>query len=56
MVLEADIEGYIMFVANAIGWSTTEVQVYVAHLRHEMRSLKFRPYYRQRVIWGRKSE
>lgn len=56
MVLESDTEGYILFVANTLGWSREEVQVYIAHLRREIRSNKYRPYSRQKVVWGRKPE
>ena len=53
---EADIEGYILFIASTLGWSKEEVQVYVAKLRREIRSLKYRPWYWQKVVWGRKPE
>lgn len=56
MVLESDTEGYILFVANTLGWSREEVQVYIAHLRREIRSNKYCPYSRQKVVWGRKPE
>ena len=56
LVLESDVEGYILFMANTLGWSKDEIQVYIAHLRREVRSKRFYPYYRQKVIWGRKPE
>lgn len=56
LVLESDAEGYILFMANALGWSREEVQVYIAHLRREIRSNKYRPYSRQKVVYGRKPE
>lgn len=54
LVLESDIEGYVLFMANTLGWTRTEIQVYIAHLRREIRSGKYQPYYRQKVVWGRK--
>ena len=54
MVLETDTEGYILFVANTLGWTREEVQVYIAHLRREIRSNQYRPYSVQKVVWGRK--
>lgn len=56
LVLESDAEGYILFLANTLGWSRDEVQVYIAHLRGEVRSNRYCPYYRQKIIWGRKPE
>ena len=56
LVLERDTEGYILFVANLLGWSREEVQVYIAHLRREIRSNRYYPYSRQTVVWGRKPE
>ena len=38
------------------GWTTEEIQVYIATLRREVRSGNYHPYYRQKVVWGRKPE
>ncbi|KPM44501.1 hypothetical protein AK830_g2046 [Neonectria ditissima] len=55
--LEQDYEGYVLFMANMVlGWSKEEVSLYCAHLRREIRSGKFHPFYRQRVVYGRKPE
>ncbi|KAM5386401.1 hypothetical protein ACJZ2D_000364 [Fusarium nematophilum] len=54
LVLLSDPEGYVLFMANTLGWSEPEIQVYIAHLRKEINSGKHHPYYRQKVIWGRK--
>jgi len=54
LALEADIEGYCLYPATALGWKPEEVSVYAAHVRNEIRSLKIHSYYRQRVIWARK--
>lgn len=56
LVLEQDAEGYIVFIANTLGWSREEVMVYSATLKREIRSQKYHGYYRQKVVWGRKPE
>lgn len=55
-MLEADIEGHIQFLASTAGWSKEEIQIYVAHFRRELRSMKYYPYFRGKVVWGRKPE
>ncbi|PKS13402.1 hypothetical protein jhhlp_000173 [Lomentospora prolificans] len=45
-VLESNVEGYILFMANTLGWSREEIHVYISHLRCEIRSGKLYPYYR----------
>ncbi|OBS27835.1 hypothetical protein FPOA_01778 [Fusarium poae] len=55
--LEQDYEGYVMYMANMVlGWSRDDVVLYCAQLRKEVRSGKFHPFYRQRVVYGRKPE
>ncbi|KAM0298662.1 hypothetical protein ACHAPM_008084 [Fusarium culmorum] len=55
--IEQDYEGYVMYMANvALGWSKEDVVLYCAQLRKEVRSGKFHPFYRQRVVYGRKPE
>ncbi|KAI1251245.1 hypothetical protein MGN70_008309 [Eutypa lata] len=55
MCIEADIEGYVLFVCHTVlGWSKEEVSVFVAHWRRQVRSKKTHAFYRQRVVWGRK--
>lgn len=56
IILDEDGEGFILFLANTLGWSREEIQVYLARLRAEVRSNKYCPYYKQKVIWGRKPE
>ncbi|GAB1318524.1 Secondary metabolism regulator LAE1 [Madurella fahalii] len=57
LTLEADIEGYILYMWNAVmGWSTEEIRVYIAHLRRQMRDPNVRPWYQHRVVYGRKPE
>ncbi|KAM6530475.1 hypothetical protein FALCPG4_008603 [Fusarium falciforme] len=50
----SDTEGVVLFMANTLGWTEAEVQGYIAHFRKEINSGKYHPYYRQRVVWGRK--
>lgn len=52
--LETDTQGFVLFMAHTLGWSEAEIQVYIAHLRREMRSKKHHAYYNQKVVWGRK--
>ncbi|KAH7241257.1 S-adenosyl-L-methionine-dependent methyltransferase [Fusarium tricinctum] len=52
----ADPEGFVLFVANTIGWSESEIHVFLAQARREVNSGKHHPYFKQRVIWGRKPE
>ncbi|KAF4458666.1 hypothetical protein FALBO_14583 [Fusarium albosuccineum] len=55
--LEQDYESYVLFMANMVlGWSKEEVSMYCAQLRREIRSGRFHPFYRQRVVYGRKPE
>jgi hypothetical protein len=54
--LEQDVEGYILFITNALGWTRKQVLAYIKNLKKEMRSKKYRAYYRQRVVIGRKPE
>ncbi len=54
--LEADTEGYLLFIANVLGWSATEVQIYLGHFRRERRSNEYHGYYMSRTVWGRKPE
>ncbi|KAM0217625.1 hypothetical protein ACHAQI_001674 [Fusarium lateritium] len=53
-VFLVDTEGAVVFVANTIGWSESEIHVYIAHVRREAKSGKHHAYYKQRVVWGRK--
>lgn len=54
LTFETDIEGHIQFIANTVGWTREEIQVYVTHVRSELRSMKYLPYHRSKVVWGRK--
>ncbi|KAL7943646.1 S-adenosyl-L-methionine-dependent methyltransferase [Trichoderma barbatum] len=54
MVLERDAEGYIVFMANTLGWTREEILVYIGMLRRDVRSKNFHAYYNQKVVWARK--
>ncbi|KAL7794312.1 S-adenosyl-L-methionine-dependent methyltransferase [Trichoderma ceciliae] len=54
MVIERDIEGYVVFMANTLGWTREEILVYIGMLRRELRSKNFHAYYNQKLVWGRK--
>ena len=56
MSVEADIEGFVLFMANVAGWSHDEIQVYCAQFRHEIRNPRHHAYFRLRCLWGRKPE
>jgi len=54
--LTQDTEGYVLFLAQALGWTKEEIMVYTAQLVREVRSNKYHAFYRQRIVWGRKPE
>ncbi|TPX18336.1 uncharacterized protein E0L32_011747 [Thyridium curvatum] len=54
MAVEQDTEGTLNMVASLQGWTPTEVAVYVAHLRRELRSKSIHGYYPQKIVWARK--
>lgn len=54
MSLLADVEGYIMLMSATIGWTRVEIQVLIAHIRHEVRSGKYHTIFKQKVVWGRR--
>ncbi len=54
--LEKDAEGYVLFMANTLGWTREQIMVYLAVFKQEMRSGLYKAYYRQKVVWGRKPE
>ena len=55
-MVEEDPEGFVLALANTLGWSREEILVYIAYFRREVRSNKYRPYYWQKAVWGRKPE
>ncbi|KAK1753953.1 S-adenosyl-L-methionine-dependent methyltransferase [Echria macrotheca] len=56
LTLEQDAEGYVLFLANTLGWSREQIIIYLATFRREVRSGQYRPFYRQKVVWGKKPE
>ncbi|KAH7233114.1 S-adenosyl-L-methionine-dependent methyltransferase [Fusarium tricinctum] len=51
---EQDAKGTVLHMATSLGWTEEEITVFVAHFKREIRSPKVHPYYRQKVVWGRK--
>ncbi|RSL60682.1 hypothetical protein CEP53_005349 [Fusarium sp. AF-6] len=51
-----DIEGTLMFIANLLGWSKEEVDVFGEHYRREIKSSKIHGYFLQKVVWAQKPE
>ncbi|GAB1312634.1 SAM-dependent methylransferase [Madurella fahalii] len=56
LTLTQDAEGFLVFIANTLGWSREEIMVYLAMFRREVRSGAYHAYYKQKVVWGRKPE
>ncbi|KAL6901111.1 S-adenosyl-L-methionine-dependent methyltransferase [Trichoderma evansii] len=54
LVIEKDTEGYIVFMANTLGWTREEILVYISLLRREIRSNNFHAYYKFKAVYGRK--
>ncbi|KAJ4285944.1 hypothetical protein N0V88_008205 [Collariella sp. IMI 366227] len=55
--LEGDLPGYCNYIWGAVmGWSPIEIQVYLAHLRREMKDSTLHTWYPHRVVYGRKPE
>ena len=54
--VDADIEGFVLFMANIIGWSHEQIQVYCAHFRRELRNPQHHAYFPLKCLWGRKPE
>lgn len=55
-VLEGDPEGYVLFMTHSLGWSRDQILDYIKAVRKEVRNPEVRPYYKQKVVWGRKPE
>lgn len=51
-----DPEGYMLFLASALGWKKEEIGVYLAHLRKELTDKSIHGYFRQKILYGRKPE
>ncbi|KAF4435280.1 mRNA 3 -end-processing YTH1 [Fusarium acutatum] len=55
--MDQDLEGFVLYMASVVlGWSQDEVTVYCSQLRRELRSGKYHPYCRLRLVYGRKPE
>lgn len=56
VAIDQDVEGYVLYVANMLGWTKEEVTVYAAHVRRELRNPAIHGYYKVKVVWARKPE
>jgi hypothetical protein len=56
ITLEQDTEGYVLFLANTLGWTRGEITFYLARFRSEVKSGLHHAYHKQKVVWGRKPE
>jgi hypothetical protein len=56
LALDMDAEGYLLYMANTLGWTREEIMVYLAIFKREVRSGLYHAYYRQKVVWGRRPE
>ncbi|KAK3323198.1 S-adenosyl-L-methionine-dependent methyltransferase [Cercophora scortea] len=55
LVLETDIEGYVLYMWSAVmGWTKEETQVYIAHLRRQLRDPNVHSWYLHRIVYARK--
>ncbi|KAJ4289308.1 hypothetical protein N0V88_007059 [Collariella sp. IMI 366227] len=55
-VIEVDLDGFVNYMWGAVmGWSAVEIQVYIAHLRKEMKE-PLKTWYPHRIVYGRKPE
>ncbi|KAH7127865.1 S-adenosyl-L-methionine-dependent methyltransferase [Dactylonectria estremocensis] len=51
-----DTAGLLTFVASILGWSQERFLVYISQFRREIRDRRNHPYFRIKVLWGRKPE
>ncbi len=51
-----DTEGFVLFVSNTLGWSREEVEVYIAHVRKELKGEQHHYYAKHKVVWAQKPE
>lgn len=51
-----DVDGYMTYLAELLGWSRQEVLVFAAHFRKELRDQDIHKFYWVKVVWGRKPE
>lgn len=51
-----DIEGFVMFLANILGWTHEQISVFAAFLRRDSKDPDIHPHFWQRVVYGRKPE
>jgi hypothetical protein len=52
-----DAEGWLQYIAHLVqGWTPTEVIVYCAHLRAEVRNRNIHAWFLQQIVWAQKPE
>ncbi|KAH6695693.1 S-adenosyl-L-methionine-dependent methyltransferase [Plectosphaerella plurivora] len=49
-----DPKGYIMFFAHTLEWTDEQIEMFLTDFRRDIKSPEFRPFYRHKVVWGRK--
>lgn len=53
---EKDIEGWIIYMADTLGWKKEAIHIYSAQIRQELRNPSTHGYFRQKIVWGRKPQ
>lgn len=49
--------GYVLYMWNAVmGWKPDEIQIFIAHLRRQLRNPRVHAWYLHRVVYGRKPQ
>ncbi|KAF7556964.1 hypothetical protein G7Z17_g1033 [Cylindrodendrum hubeiense] len=57
LTMESDFEGIIVFMTSVLGgWTKEDIQVYIAHLRREIRDKRKHGWFWQKIVWARKPE
>lgn len=55
VIMEQDMEGMVAYSATVLGnWTADEIQVYIAHMRRELRQRHRHPWHWEKVIVARK--
>ncbi|KAH7629377.1 S-adenosyl-L-methionine-dependent methyltransferase [Sordaria sp. MPI-SDFR-AT-0083] len=55
MMMEADLEGYLIYIFNVVmGWTPEESTAYAKHFRKELNDPNIHAYFKARTVYGRK--
>jgi len=55
LAFELDMEGYVLYMwSSVMGWSPEEIQLYLAHLRRQLRDKSVHAWMLHRIVYGRK--